>query len=326
MCSQTVWIADNSLSPGTHFPNQPGPSKASTECNSLTYWWGATMWPPEMNDVSLAEAVVITMRVAAPKEMKLNVEVDKPTLQMILEFDGERMEPAVESTPHTNAMIFNSTYEGVSQLSNSWMMALWTLKLVGVWPECKLVKKFRCVQRADIVFQQVHDRRLKKSSARRLRLPLPRGRSTGRPEQGNNWDQCGDSSSAASASAEEGERGAHSKSERDPYFWGPWPPSSVSSNQVQPTQKYDVQPANRGSNPWTDWAREVRNSQPDYRVSSANTWHVPAGGAHAWGQKWSSQSSGWSRSHQWSAPTTKILAGPDYDIDHDFLGSCINFA
>ena len=74
------------------------------------------MCPLEMNDVSLAEAVVITMRIAAMNEMKLNVEVDKPTLQTILEFEGERMEPAVESTPHTNAMIFNSTYEGAKPI------------------------------------------------------------------------------------------------------------------------------------------------------------------------------------------------------------------
>ena len=46
--------------------------------------------------------------------------------------------------------------------------------------------------------------------------------------------------------------------------WGPWkdPPKSVSSKQAQPTQQYDVQLANRGSNPWTEWAREVWNSQP----------------------------------------------------------------
>ena len=52
-------VAHNSLSPGTHCPNQPSLSKGSTERNSLTFWWGATLCPPELNDVALAENVVI---------------------------------------------------------------------------------------------------------------------------------------------------------------------------------------------------------------------------------------------------------------------------
>ena len=55
---------------------------------------------------------------------------------------------------------------------------------------------------------------------------------------------------------------------------GPWLPESASSRQVHSTQLYYVQSPNRGSNPWTDWAHEVRNSQPDYRVSSSSTWHA----------------------------------------------------
>ena len=37
------------------------------------------MCPPELNDVALAASLVITMRIAAMKELKLNTEVDKPT-------------------------------------------------------------------------------------------------------------------------------------------------------------------------------------------------------------------------------------------------------
>ena len=111
----------------------------------------------------------------------------------------------------------------------------------------------------------------------------------------------------------------HSRSEGNPSHgpssWGPWPQKSVSGNQLQPTQKYDVQPADRGSNPWTDWAREVRNSQPDYKASSSKTWHASAGGAHAWGQKLDSYQSDCNRPYQWSAQTTKTLAGSDYDTD-----------
>ena len=43
-------VAHNSPSPGTHFPNQPSRSPGYTESNSLTFWWGVTLCPPEMND------------------------------------------------------------------------------------------------------------------------------------------------------------------------------------------------------------------------------------------------------------------------------------
>ena len=78
-------------------------------------------------------------------------------------------------------------------------------------------------------------------------------------DQGNNWGQW-DSSSTASASAEEGGKyGMHSKGERK---WNSWAMASkpMSSNQVQTTRKYDLQPENRGDNPWKDWAREVRET------------------------------------------------------------------
>ena len=78
-------VANNSLSPGIHFPNQPSLSKGPTESNSLTYWWGATLCRPEMNDVSLAETVVIAMRIAAMREMRMNIEVNKLTLQTMRE-------------------------------------------------------------------------------------------------------------------------------------------------------------------------------------------------------------------------------------------------
>ena len=54
----------------------------------LTYWRGVTLCPPELNDVSLAESVVILMRYAAIKEMNLNTEVQKPSLEEVLEFQG----------------------------------------------------------------------------------------------------------------------------------------------------------------------------------------------------------------------------------------------
>ena len=49
----------------------------------------------------MAETVVIAMRMG---------------LQDILEFKGYRVTPAPESTPHENAMIYSSTYEGAQQI------------------------------------------------------------------------------------------------------------------------------------------------------------------------------------------------------------------
>ena len=79
-----------------------------------------------------------------------------------------------------------------------------------------------------------------------------------KPEQGNNWDQYGDSSSAASASvsAKEGGRGVSNKSEKF-QEWGPQSPESVSSKHVQSCQPYSTRSSNRRSNSWADWAREV---------------------------------------------------------------------
>ena len=78
----------------------------------LTYWWGVTLCPPELNDVSLAESVVILMRYAAIKEINLNTEVQKPLLAEVLEFQGPTMECADESTPHQETRIYSSVLEG----------------------------------------------------------------------------------------------------------------------------------------------------------------------------------------------------------------------
>ena len=82
------------------------------------------------------------------------------------------------------------------------------------------------------------------------------------------------------------------KTERKWNSWGPWPPNSGGSSPVQTTPRYDVQPANRGDNPWKDCAKEVRDAQPEYKAKSGpSSWHTPAGGANAWGQQWGSSSS-----------------------------------
>ena len=52
------------------------------------------------------------MRYAAIREMYLNTKVQKPSLEGILEFKGDRMACTVEATPHPDARIYQSTYEG----------------------------------------------------------------------------------------------------------------------------------------------------------------------------------------------------------------------
>ena len=68
------------LEAGIHFPNQPIRSPGSTASDPLTSWLGVTLCPPELNDVSLAENVVITRRAAAIRDMTTNSEVQKPSL------------------------------------------------------------------------------------------------------------------------------------------------------------------------------------------------------------------------------------------------------
>ena len=64
--------------------------------------------------------------------------------------------------------------------------------------------------------------------------------------------------------------------------WGPSSASVVAGNPEKPTTKHTVPPANRGDEPWKDWAYEVREAQPEPRaVSSSSSWQVQAGGANA---------------------------------------------
>ena len=48
------------------------------------------------------------MRIAAMNEQSLSMEVEKPTLQQILEFDGPCVSSAAESTPRASKQIFGS--------------------------------------------------------------------------------------------------------------------------------------------------------------------------------------------------------------------------
>ena len=102
------------LVPGINCPNQPKSNPDYHLSDPLTYWWGVTLCPPELNDVALAETVVIMMRIAAIREIHLNEEVNKPSIAEVLEYRGLRMECSVESTPHAHeeACIYSSAYDG----------------------------------------------------------------------------------------------------------------------------------------------------------------------------------------------------------------------
>ena len=82
---------------GVNYPNQPRSNPDSHLSDPLTYRGGVTLCPPELNDVGVAETVVIMMRLAAIREIHLNAEVNKPSLAKVLEYQGLRMECSVEA-------------------------------------------------------------------------------------------------------------------------------------------------------------------------------------------------------------------------------------
>ena len=92
--------------------NHPSRNPSSHLSDPLTYWRGVTLCPPELNDASLAESVVILMRYAAIKEINLNTEVQKPSLADVLEFQGPRMDCTEEFTPHPVTRICSSIFDG----------------------------------------------------------------------------------------------------------------------------------------------------------------------------------------------------------------------
>ena len=52
------------------------------------------------------------------RELATNTEAEKPTMESKLEFNGPKMDPAMESTPHANTQIYNNTYEGAELMPN----------------------------------------------------------------------------------------------------------------------------------------------------------------------------------------------------------------
>ena len=91
--------------------------------------------------------------------------------------------------------------------------------------------------------------------------------------QGNRWDQCGESSSAASSEAHNTSDYVQCES-----TWGPY--ESVHRDRWT-AQPYRLQKANRGEGQWSRWASDIRQSQPDY-WSSSSKWQSSAGDDSSW--------------------------------------------
>ena len=172
------------------------------------------------------------------------------------------MERAAELTPHTSVMIYNSTYEGAEPIAE-------------LMNDDSVDEARRCLGR-----EQTGEETPLRSTSGYLRPTNPRPKTEAARRMHCLHQEEGVSIGIDQSKVTAGismetlrqqlllqrvlktvEEGCTARV-REIWIGAQWPPNSVSSKQAQPTRQHDVQPANRGSNPWTDWAREVRNSQP----------------------------------------------------------------
>ena len=206
------------VAPGTNYPNQPNSNPDSHLSDPLTYWWGVTLCPPELNDVALAEAVVIKMRLAAVREMRLNEEVIKPSLAEVVEFKGLTMECSVESTPHEDACIYSSTYDGGE-----------LLKQFG--EPAQILEKEDAPTRSHGEFANTFNPWPRKEDLEAKDVMEIQKRTPGNARrQGNRWDQYGESSSASPSET----HGMSDSSLTMESPWGPWEAATKSQRAAQP--------------------------------------------------------------------------------------------
>ena len=281
------------LASGINYPNQPRSIPDSHLSDPLTYWWGVTLCPPELNDVALAETVVILMRIAAMREMRLNEEVNKPSIAEVLEFRGHTMDCSVESTPHEEACVYSSAYDGGE-----------LLKQFG--EPAQTLEKEEVPTRSHGEFAATSNpwQRREEQEAKEVMEMQKRNPGIAR-RQGNRWDQYGESSSASPSET----HGMSDNSLTTESPWGPWEAATKSQRAAQP---YRLQKANRGEGLWSRWACDARQSQPDQWSDSSAKWASSAGGDSSW-----QQTSEWEGS-QWTAPTKWTLKGSDYDMDREW--------
>ena len=112
---------------------------------------------------------------------------------MVLEFNGDRMAPAVESTPHAIAMIFNGTLKGLRLSPTLWKTTLCAKKQTG---EEEVPLRLTSGYHLPANPWPKTEEALTKNNAFAFANKKRYGY---RQEQGNRWEQYGDSSSAAAA-------------------------------------------------------------------------------------------------------------------------------
>ena len=220
--------------PGVNYPNQPRRNPGSHLSDPLTYWWGVTLCPPEMNDVALAETVVILMRHAAIEEINLNTEVQKPSLAAVLEFKGATMECALEATPPEETCIYTSVLEGGNLMQKFKDDELQDTVVDGDVPR---VQGYPIGAEGNYAAVQTPWPRDDEKEASDVARATKRKPYTHR-RHGNRWDQYGESSSAASSEAHITSDYVHSES-----TWGPYESAQRDKRTAQP---YRVQKADRG--------------------------------------------------------------------------------
>ena len=217
------------LVPGINYPNQPRCNPGSHLSDPLTYWLGVTLCPPELNDVALAETVVILMRYAAIKEINLNIE----------------------ATPHEETCIYSSVLEGGTLMQKFEEGELQDAAADGDkgndqgYP----IRSEGGYATSSNPWPRDEQREARDITGVQKRKPYTHRR------QGNRWDQYGESSSAASSEPHIMSDYAHSESTRGPY--------ESAHRDKRAAQPYRLQMANRSEGQRSRWASDIRQSQPD---------------------------------------------------------------
>ena len=196
----------------------------ATLSDPLTYWWGVTLCPPELNDVALAETVVILMRYAAIKEINLNTEVQKPSIADVLEFKGERMECGVEATPHEETPIYSSVLRGGTLMQKFEEGELQDAAADGDKgnDERYPIRSEGSYATSSNPWPREEQKEARDITGVQKRKPYTHRR------KGNRWDQYGESSSAASSEAHIMSDHVHSES-----TWGRGSSTLPTSNGQQ---------------------------------------------------------------------------------------------
>ena len=263
------------LVPGVNYPNQPKSVPDSHLSDPLTYWWGVTLCPPELNDVALAETVVILMRIAAIREIHLNEEVNKPSLAEVLEYRGLKMDCSVESTPHEEACVYSSACDGGELMTQ-----------FGASTQHDEANEFPTRAHGEFATtENPWPRKGEQESKAVAEMQKRKPCSTRR--QRNRWDQYGESSSASPSEA----HGMSDSSVVTESTWGPWESATKVQRAAQP---YRLQKANRSDGQWSRWASDARQSQPDQWSDSSAKWASSAGDDRSWRQVSEWEGSQWS--------------------------------